>query len=471
MFERVVCLGGCALAVSIAVVACSQFDGADSTAPTSDDAGNVDKPDTEGDASADSSVRPLPGPDAGVGRVDGIVRGTGFPGDPEDGQPGRTITLVDARGQKFTATTAADGKFQLPSVAVPYDVRVHAKEGPGTAWIGVTRRDVQLRAYRDAPSTTCTSVKTTLNMTVQYPACPSDSCDLDISIHSADGRASGGLVTGYTAGMTSGVWSPEASWCSLPGTTAPAVTVDVLVSNRSYSTFFYRRLGPYAAQPNGSVQVGSFSVPSVPTIGTLTATTNELGVPSGWRRDVQVFLGFPGGGVGYLARASATSIASGIPNIPGSTVSVSAYASDPLLTGNQQDQCSATVDNLPVTATSTTQTLVKGPAVSPLPASTVAKSAFAVAWTPVLGAPPALVQFQVFNVTPPSFEASVWAEKGPVALSRLEALGLSVSAGEKNFELYTIGARTLDDAVKPGPALPPYSGSRSSIRHVFTIAP
>lgn len=471
MFERVVRLGGCALSLSIAMVACSQFDGADPAAATSD-AGNGDKPDVERDAEAASPEPPPPGTDAGTGGVDGIVRGTGFPGDPEDGQPGRTITIVDARGQKFTAVTAADGTFQLPSVVVPYDVRVHAKEGPGTAWMGMTRRDVQLRAYRDAPSTTCTSVKTTLNMTVQYPACPSESCDLDISIHSADGRASGGLVTGYTAGMTSGVWSPEASWCSLPGTTAPAVTVDVLVSNRSYSTFFYRRLGPYAAQPNGSVQVGSFSVPSVPTIGNLTATTNELGVPLGWRRDVQVFLGFPGGGVGYLARATATSIVSGIPNIPGSTVSVSAYASDDsLLTRNQQDQCSATVDNLPLTATSTSQTLVRGPSVSPLPGSTVAKSAFAVAWTPVLGAPPALVQFQVFNAAPPTFEASVWAEKGPVALSRLEALGLSVSAGEKNFELYAIGSRTLDDVVKPGPALPPYSGSRASIRHGFTIAP
>ena len=264
-------------------------------------------------------------PDANVGARTGGDAGTGQPTDA--GEAGPTlitvagsvtddldnivadcaINVIDAAGVSHVGLTDVAGSFTIDGVAVPYSLSVAAPPG-GVPIVYVGLRTTKPLLWADSSATAPGWNTANITLDVTLPACGSE-CSLFLSGF-ANGKASYGYdVMSYTP-LTVAPVNVEVGWS---GSSTASAGVDVLIANASLTTFWYTQV-PATVSNGVSVNAGGVIPASVPTATTLSLTSVEEGVPSGWSSpSMSIQLSYPGGGTGLLATLTSSVLSAGIP--------------------------------------------------------------------------------------------------------------------------------------------------------------
>jgi hypothetical protein len=259
--------------------------------------------------------------------------------------------------------------------------------------------------------------------------------------------------------------SVEASWCG--GATAE-IEVNVLVSDAAYAHCFY------AASPigvtDGAVSTSEIVMPiALAAVGTTTLTIDSIGIPQAWGApETDIFLVYPNGGVADLPEGRSASVATGVPDIAGATLTLQGVFSDSNPTGAT---ATAAAKGRPLSIGAYTLTVNGPPAItSPLNGGGLSGSG-TIAWTATANDE---IVDAILSTTGAAAESVVAAyvltSGNAIDVARLSALGVVVPAGEVVLELVAAGKVGSLDATVDGdmPAMADGTeGSDETVRFTF----
>jgi hypothetical protein len=366
--------------------------------------------------------------------------------------------LFDARGAKHTATSAADGRFGIEGVTPPFDAVVLTPQAKGLAfyYAGLRSLRPRLEAFGSAGTPLDPERRATLRLAMDVPSCGAATCPFSLQV--VGGGVSGGVSGGILPG--SQTYDLAVSWRSA-ATTAVFGSLQVLVSNATYTSYHHASTGPRQVRDGETLQGVGLTPQQVALAGTLTVTTTAFSAPAGWRPlYMQGFLQYPApGGFAYLARVDSSTLSMGIPNILGATVSVDAY-----LTDQEGDhQASASTGPLPLTTTTAALRLESPPTfTNPAVGQSLPRSG-RIVWSDA-------VQGQVYTV---QLDNVVGFSGGAaIDLSRLAAAGFEMKVGEQQLQLAGRGSvPSFDDYVDDARPARPDGKRATSVRRTVTITP
>jgi hypothetical protein len=354
----------------------------------------------------------------------------------------RKVTIVDANGTRTDVTSDPSGAFTVSGVVPPYDAVVAA--GPlaranPIAFLGVSAPHPRLLGWPDslpAPSTN----SATINVVVKEPPCGSSACNIDFSPYDCSfsgTKVGGGETTSYLIATTQTFSPIPINWSG--SASAACVGFNVLVSDNTYTHFWYTQVGVSNVANGTTVTTAAVTPVSIPSLGTITLSATESPLmPAAWGEpELLVLFNYPsanGNGFAYLTRVnSGTSIVSGVPNIVGATLSANAgIGSDfnaPMPDPNLTQRVFAAANKVPLSTSTVSLTL--GPPLSlsaPTENGNLSASTGSVAWT--------------------------WGSSGEVMDASLVAIGDASASVE--VEVYTAGTRIdLARLAKAGVTLTP----------------
>jgi hypothetical protein len=520
MTRRTIGRPGCAAALAlIALAACgggpSSLSG-DAATDSADDSVFVNEYDASSDGSDGSAVTvvsdaamdsrgadqsspgveggPVPeaGPEAGpesavpITVAGQVVVDNLFSSSPVQPIASRNVTIVDANGRRTNVTSDATGAFSVGDVVPPYDALV--AQGPSAqsfpkAFLGVSTPHPRLLAFPDS-ATTLTQSTATVNLVVQEPACGSSPCFMSLIPYDCSPTGvsvSGGVNTSYgTAGTQS--FQLPAIWESAAN--APCIGINVLVSNATYTQFWYGQVEAGGNVANGATVTSSPVSPQpIPSAGAVTVTeTGSPQVPAAWTEGMWLDLNYPyasGGGIASLPEVwQGTSVVSGVPNIIGATLSAAASAGsnynspmpDPYLTQSVE----AVASNLPLSTSAIALTLPPPISFSsPLENGALSLSTGSFVWT--WGTEEVMLAFLeadgdagISN----DVEIEVFTDGSSIELTRLAALGVSLTPSRQDGSFDGIGKVASLDAMLDENTLAVPDRSQSAYTEiVFTLTP
>jgi hypothetical protein len=399
------------------------------------------------------------GPDAGASHAEAAATEGGEAGaslitvagsladDLDDIIPDRAINLIDAAGVSQVVITDMMGHFTIAGVAVPYSLSVAAPPG-GSAIVYVGLTTAKPLLWGDTSAAASPEWNTAkIAFDVTLPACGAE-CSVYFGGF-ANGKAAYAYdVESYTP-LTVAPANIEVGWS---GPSTASAGVDVLIANASLSSFWHTQVT--ATVSNGdTVNAGSFLPTSIPTATTLNVTSTEEGVPSGWPTpSLSIGLTFAAGGVTTLTTVPTSLLSAGIPDLPGATLSVSAWTSLVEDGGVEpRAYASAGQGSLPLTSPAATTT-VYAPAswVTPSTAGSTAALSLGsskLAWVPYTGAPTGFDVLYISSTSPSAFVCYVFSADTSVSLPDLVKLGVPLAPGPFVIEMAEMRPEPALDAV------------------------
>lgn len=457
------------LVLSLAAVACSAYDAAPASSEpdptrTGDASPSPASPSASGSSSASSSG--TPGTPAKHPVQGTLVDYFGVPA------PDARIRVVDASGNVQDAKANASGAFSFADVAAPYDVRVLPPEGvvgAPQAYFGLSQAELRV-TVRMAAASPLVWNKGIVTVPVNVGACPS--CIVQIYTTSPGGGLGRNSFTAANVSSTTSV-AVEHQWAT-SGNPAPSgtITVDVLVSDTAYTTFQYKRSSGGVLQPGGTMSVYAISPTPIGKFGPVTITVNDAEVPAAWNRDLQVFLKLPGTESSmYLQRVASPSLVTNVPNVPGATFSVGAWARGETKYDAEYEvvvdrSAGTTTADQPLSTATATATLLAGPAmIRPLPEGELSLQGPGLAWT---AKPGRVVDVSLSDVSAKKMVARLVTTEAGLSFARLAKLGLTLEAGP-----HVLKVETYDGTVGGLLTNPPAPGTRAWTRddYRFTVTP
>lgn len=365
--------------------------------------------------------------------------------------PGGHILIVDASGGEFSATTDAAGRFAVQHVVPPYDLRFDAAPSvtfaERTMYLGLTLSEVSLESwyYSNRP----VAQSGTVNVQLQLPTCAVGQCVAMVATYST--RGSGFDSVGWKAGTT----APTAiavthTWNTASAADIASEPVDVVVFMQDgASNFAYANpAGAAPLAPGGTLNVGKVEVSPVSRFGPATFTMQTPGVPSDWRRDIDVWLvlrGFPF----PFQRVNSESLVTYLPNIPGGTINVQGLAvapdgpddSLPVIRDTR-----ALANQLPLSTTNVLLPVAKAPdTVRPTPNGTLSRASEGFEWEPVASS---IYRFGFNRRTTGAVQNAVYLTDNKVTFARLARLGASLEDGDNVFELASVSGTSVEPLVE-----------------------
>lgn len=420
------------------------------------------------------------GSDAGIGiTVKGLVVAAAFAAAGADKPVAESpVLVVDAVGKKFEATSDAQGVFSVRDVLPPYDLKVCSPPAVEprlcNAYLGLSRPDVRTTIYagpRDDVQKTGT-----VNVTVQFPDCGPSGCFAQMRTDSPLGV---GQSTGYSATSQSVTVAVEHRWLttSAKANASENVTTDILISDRSWTKYWYARVGPSPLAPDAAQNV--FVTPAqVSSVGPITITVNDSDVPDAWRRDLQASLNLPSFKTALpMQRVESSSLVTLLPNIPGGTFKISTSRTLRDANGMVTRIVSTTSPKQALSTSSVSLSVTKGlDMVRPAEAgATFSRSTSArFEWQKPKGA--WVSGFTLYDEAPPSrrLAGTFYMDGNELALDRLTRLGVVLHDGAYSLELDGY-VGTVAAVVEPDPAksldLGGQVGMWTSQQFQFLVAP
>lgn len=379
--------------------------------------------------------------------------------------PGLPVAILDAVSNKQQVLSDGNGKATFANVVMPYDVLVSPADPQSTSYIyiGVDVADVRVNATSVANTM---GYKADLTMPIQMPPC-GGGCPVTVWTKSKDMGSGGEGSGGYSSfgnGLSTLAVPFDHQW--LGPTTSVTMYWHVLVSDPAFSTFWHVS-GNSIVSP-GSNNLGTVAPQAVPTAGTISATQSWVSQPPQWDTSMQVFLSYANGeGLAYLSRSSSNSVSSGLPSIPGATVSVGGYGRP--INNQIYDGVNASTPDLPLSSTSASLTLTHPPDLTnPIVGGHIAKGGV-VQWQDY-GAP-ATYSIGLYDAGAKRQLGWVTTLNKALDLSRLAALGVKVDPDPYNL---TIGARrpaiamkdVLSTSNKNGPSMLRFLEGSSTVKDI-----
>lgn len=458
---------------TLALLLVSLGAGCDTDTPT--DGPTTLRPPTRRRANETNAAGPYPGDSVTGAPIDmkGTVVDDGL--RPIAGCP---VLVVDAKGKKVEATTDNDGVFIANGVAAPYDLKVASpsalSDGHAQILLGLTRSDVRL-LHRASDPTTWMDRRGKVLASVAYPACPSGCY---VQVRTASSRGHGAYLEWTSGPAHTARVAVDHDWKA--PVSAPSdenVSVDVLISDEDFATFWHSRIEPWTLQPDGALDLGTIVPQPIARFGPVTIRVNAHDVPIDWRKEIQVFLAVPGHTPAfYLQGASSNSLVTFLPSIPGATFEVSArqraeHLTDPT-TGDRllSQSAHARVASLPLSTIKVTLEVHKGPSVlRPEAMGLLSRASAGFAWEPTPGR---IGQLGIDDAAEQRPLAIISTAANEVPLERLEALGIALRDGRYTLSLVTQVAASLDAWAESAASTGPSDGTSSTvIEFAFDVVP
>jgi hypothetical protein len=382
------------------------------------------------------------------------------------------VRIVDALGNMQEAKSNGSGSFSFADVPAPYDLRVLPAQGVYDwphAYFKLAERDIRLTVATPTGLPTIWN-KAVISVPVNVGACLS--CSVQVYTTSPDGGY--GRSTFQASNVPSSTLvSVEHQWAT-KGNPAPSgnFTVDVLVSDSTYSTFQYQRAGSFSGlQPNGNASISAVSPTSIGKFGPITISVNTTDIPAVWSKDLQVFLNLPGTQLSmYLQRVFSNSLVTHVPNVPGATFGVQVGArGDTKYDGQGNivvDRISGTgTGELALSTANVALTLRAGPRmVRPLPEGQLSLQSAGFEWAPQPGR---VFDIQLSSVDGKGLGRFITSETG-IPFARLAKLGIVINPSVHVLDLSSY-VGTVGELVGPTPPSRPMESTRDSYR--FTVTP
>jgi hypothetical protein len=187
----------------------------------------------------------------------------------------RHVTLLDATGRRVDLTTDANGALEAKGVLPPYDALVDGStlSPQPKIYVGVSTPRPRLTGWSDVAGDPWR--RATVNVQVAAPACGTAQCNYSIVFSDAQGALStvtGGIAGSYPAGYAP--TGPDAFSVQWLGSATARVTARYLVTDATYSHYWYGELANIAVSDAGTTSAGDLSAaptpPSVPPVSRWT---------------------------------------------------------------------------------------------------------------------------------------------------------------------------------------------------------
>ncbi len=377
--------------------------------------------------------------------------------DLEQPVVGRSIVVVDHTGQRFEVLTDEEGSFNAIGVVAPYDLLVAPAPSGAVitplVYLGLKRHDPRIEVFERGGATTRPQSQR-LRVAVKLPACPAawGACWVSAASASASGR--GGTAASYTEGATSTVLEVDHAYQESSLRHDEVIDVHVLVGDARYSRYSYGRVLHVAARPGEPMDLGMVALAPVPvgeplTIG-IAGQAETLFAGSLWTLTTQLEL--LGGATIPLRYEWSPSTTLSLPQIPGATWKVGAWAQSPSFEDRPYFHVSSQAwsGTLPLSATNIAVDIPSAPApVRPALEGSLSRHGIGLAWT----APgPCLASLVLVDLARGRQRLRAFTADAAIDLRRLEALGLArLQPGEHVFDLTTSPGANVDELTQPDP--------------------
>lgn len=366
---------------------------------------------------------------------------------------GRPVVVVDRRGRRQELVTDENGVFHATRVAPPYDLVV--AQAPSGAvitplvYLGLQRVDPRLEVFeRRGPTVHLASQP--LRIGVKLPPCRAAGGACWVSVVSASPSGGGGMAGSYTEGTETAVYDLEHSWREPNTRPGEAIDVHVLVGDAQYTEYAYAHVERVAARPGEPTDLGVALPRAVPSTEPVTVGGHASGLPEGWQWTLASELELPGGAAIALRYDWAPASAMRLPDLPGATWHVGAWAQHPPTPERPYFHRSshAWTGTLPLTATNVSLDVPLAPGTTrPIVEGQLSRRGKGLAWDDHAAGLASLV---LVDLARGQQRFRAFTTEAEISLRRLEALGLEpLDRGEHVLDLTTTPGASLDELTQP----------------------
>jgi len=398
----------------------------------------------------------------------------------------RKVTIVGADGKRTDVTSDASGAFTVSGVVPPYDAVVAG--GPVAqaypiAFLGISTPHPRLLGFPDSLSGLAPN-SASINVVVEEPPCGSSACNINLSPYDCSfsgAKIYGGESGGYMTPTTQTFAAVEINWSG--STTVACAGFNVLVSDKTYSHFWYGQAGVSNVANGATVTTYTATPMSIPSLGniTLIAAASPL-IPAAWGEpELSILFNYPsaqGGGFAYLPQVNeGTSIVSGVPNMVGATLTASAGIgsdfnvpmSDPAL----DQRVWASANNVPLSTSTVSLTLGSPLSLSaPTENGTLSASTGSAAWTWGSTGEVMVASLVDMGDASASVQVVVYTGETTIALARLAKAGVTLTPSLQRGEFDELGKVASLDAMLDENTLAQPDDSETFYTNVaFTLTP
>jgi len=394
-------------------------------------------------ADADAQVPELPTVDVGGRVVD----------DLEGAIVGRPITVVDRRGKRQEVLTDEDGGFYAMGVAPPYDVLV--EQAPAGAvitplvFLGLHRKDPRLEVFERQGTTTRPAAQP-IRIGVKLPPCRATEGSCWVSVVSASPSGGGGTAGSYVDGTENAVYDLDHAWREVTTRLAETIDVHVLVGDAEYTQYSYTHLIRVPVHPGEPTDLGVVVPMPVDSTEPVAVAGHTSGMPEGWQWTLASQLELPGGAAISLRYDWSAASSMRLPNLPGATWRVGAWAQHPPTPDRPYFHRSSQAwsGTLPLSTTNVALDVPVAPEpIRPAMEGTLSRRSMGLAWH---GPAPALASVVLVDLARGKQRFRAFTSEPEIALRRLEALGLGrLEPGEHVFDLTTTPGAIVDELAEP----------------------
>jgi hypothetical protein len=384
----------------------------------------------------------------------------------------RQIGLRDTTGKFVTTSTDANGAFEFTGVTPPYDAIVYA--GDPSRWpyayLGLSTAHPRL-----AGPVVLQQRNATVNVSVQFQDCGSSTCQCAATywFPALQEQVSVGCGPISSSHLT-GTFNPAMGWT---GPATATADLHVLEWDPQNQHFWHAVASGVAITASQTISVPQLVLAPVPTAGNVALTVATNGVPSIWTEQASIGYQYANNdSVIALLSGSASTLASGVPNLAGASASASAMfrSAGTLL---EEGLTYAGTPPLPLSSANVAVTVQAAASLSsPVSGGSLSQSG-SVAWSDVSTS-------HIYNVslTPyvnadagPYFgttEAWIFTSGSPVDLGRITSMNVALSQQSTWLQLAAVGQVASLDAILDEQTLATPDGTQGSWSSIpFTLTP
>lgn len=368
--------------------------------------------------------------------------------DLDEPVEGRTVVLIDARGERREAVTDGAGVFAVDAVTAPYDLAVGGAQGGSHVFLGLRRSDpwIEVPERREAaPAPPSELVRVGVRV---------DACSPRGSVTVVTTSASGGGSSTVECGVAPIVVEVEHAWRARAVASEERIVAHVLASDAERASFAYARAEEIPARPGEAVEIGVLDPRPLEATAPLSFGA-RVGALENWTWTTEVLLDVAGTGAGFvLDQALGPQVTTRIPIIPGASLRISASAVHPRSDGRVGFSRSAQAWSGAIALSSPAPLLhvEAGPDIArPEPGAELASDRGGFAWRSARGS---LATLSVADVAGGILRFRVHTNDDEVSFRRLAMLGVPrLLPGEHALELSASEGYGVDNACSPDPAV------------------
>ena len=282
----------------------------------------------------------------------------------------------------------------------------------------------------------------------------------------------GSGMTGYY--LSASIPTYEDFQVTWQGAATGSITSSMLVWDPTNAHYWYGQ-SSNSVVDGGTINNGSIGPTTVPVLGPVTVSaTASANIPPSWGQPrITAGLSYPNNGpIAPLLNVVSSSVVFWLPNIPGATIRLSAYASDPTSTTGQPDSSMTSVPGFPLSTTTATLTTPALPTVtSPTAGSTVSLASDDFDWTvPANGF--IKTELRWADADGGLSYCEIMSANERISFARLVQLGLPLMPGATSAYVQNIGTVTSLNAMVDESILAPLDYGMTSRKRVdFTLTP